>query len=92
MIQNLTKHSLANYYQSIIKIVVLNDDVQVSDFQANVEGNVANIQFEVPSGVREIKRLRLYQTSQEESNLLADCTLYVPIASETVFRYKCEVK
>lgn len=92
MIQNLTRNLLAEHYRSIISVIIINDDIQVNSFQATVNGNIANVQFEVPNGVREIKRLRLYKTSNEESNLLSDCTLYVPIASETVFRYKCEVK
>lgn len=92
MIQNLTKHLMADHYRSSIKKVVINDDTEVTNFKTSMDGNIVNVQFEVPTGVKEIKRLRLYKTGTSDDSLLTDCSLYVPIASETVFRYKCEVR
>lgn len=87
MITNFSKEQLATSYKKMINKIIINDQNVLTNFTASVENNTCSVQFNVPEGVTELKRIRLYQ----DETLLSDCSLYVPIVGDTIFRYKCEV-
>lgn len=87
MITKNLRKNLIQQYNDIISRFLLNENIEIGNYELIIEDTVLIVQFPVPEGITEIKRIRLFQ----ENMLLSDSTLYVPINGDTIFKYKAEV-
>ncbi|MGL9971577.1 hypothetical protein [Enterococcus sp. DIV1420a] len=87
MITTNLKQRLVEAYQVKLNKIVLNGNITVIDFTKVIEQTQLVIQFKVPAEITEITTISFY----EATDLLAEHQLYVPIVTDTVFKYKVEV-
>jgi hypothetical protein len=85
MVTNFTLNNLANNFRNMVAGVVLNSDIEITNFELNqVSANVYTLQFLVPNGVQEIRQLQLQDNEQRQ---LASYNLFVQIATNANFKY-----
>lgn len=87
MITSKLKNVMLSAYQISLTKITLNQAIDVPDFETSIDSDVLLIQFEVPTGVTEIKKIELF----EGDNLLTTRELYVPVLNDTRFKFKVEV-
>ncbi|EAC8001254.1 hypothetical protein HU17_16285 [Listeria monocytogenes] len=87
MITSTLKQYLVAAYQTKLNKILLNGEIIVLSFNTSIEQEQLVVQFSVPDGVTEIKTIAFY----ENEHLLAEHPLYVPILTDTLFKYKVEV-
>ena len=87
MITTNLKENMLTAYQTSITKIQLNDALDVTVFDTAVEESELIVQLTVPPEVNAIHKIALYQ----EDKLLSQRQLYVPISSDTIFKYKVEV-
>lgn len=87
MITSKLKNVMLEAYKTNLTKIILNQTVDVIDFDSSITDDDLLIQFEVPGGITEIKKIELF----EGDNLLTVRELYVPVLNDTRFKFKVEV-
>lgn len=82
----------ANFIDSIIYKIIVNDNVEITDFVTKeVTDNTVELEYSVNNdlGVNLINRLRV---CKEDGTVLTDATVYIPVVGETLVNHKISVK
>lgn len=82
----------ANFIDSIIYKIIVNDNVEITDFVTKqVSDNTVELEYNVNNdlGVNFINRLRV---CKEDGTVLTDATVYIPVVGETLVNHKISVK
>lgn len=87
MITSKLKKLLLETYQESLTHIILNDSVTITDFEQSLTNDLLIVEFLVPQDLSEINKMSFYK----DSDLLSERQLYVPITSDTLFKYKVEV-
>ena len=85
--QDLREHLNSSFKKKINKII-LNDVVNISDFEAKVENALLIVEFEIPEEISFLRKVEFF----EEETLLSECQLHVPVSGNTLFKYRVEVE
>ncbi|MBE9390000.1 hypothetical protein [Vagococcus salmoninarum] len=88
MITPQLKIRLLEAYQGKLSKIVLNDVVEVTEFESVLENESLIVYFDVPEVIEVMTSLSFF----EANIVLSENTLYVPILSDTRFKYKVEVE
>lgn len=82
----------ANFIDSIIYKIIVNDNVEITDFVTKqVSDNTVELEYNVSndSGVNFINRLRV---CKKDGTVLTDAAVYIPVVGETLVNHKISVK
>lgn len=82
----------ANFIDSIIYKIIVNDNVEITDFVTKqVSDNTVELEYNVNNdlGVNFINRLRV---CKKDGTVLTDATVYIPVVGETLVNHKITVK
>lgn len=82
----------ANFIDSIIYKIIVNDNVEITDFVTKqVSDNTVELEYNVNNdlGVNFINRLRV---CKKDGTVLTDATVYIPVVGETLVNHKISVK
>lgn len=82
----------ANFIDSIIYKIIVNDNVEIMDFVTKqVSDNTIELEYNVNNdlGVNFINRLRV---CKKDGTVLTDATVYIPVVGETLVNHKISVK
>lgn len=88
MITPQLKIRLLEAYQGKLSKIVLNGVEEVTEFEALIENEELIVYFDVPEVIEVMTSLSFF----EANIVLSENTLYVPILSDTRFKYKVEVE
>lgn len=88
MLQNVLTNYVAENVINKIDRARLNNTTVVTIRKQRTENNVL-IDFQVPDGIREISKIEILDNT---SQVLSRMDLYVPIETNTRFKYKLEVR
>lgn len=89
MITSNLKQTLAETYLGLIDKVLVNDSVLVETFEKEVVDNQVIVQFSILASAdfNAIQKVAIFNGETK----LAESKLYVPVTSDTIFKYKAEV-
>lgn len=82
----------ANFIDSIIYKIIVNDNVEITDFVTKqVSDNTVELEYNVNNdlGVNFINRLRV---CKKDGTVLTDAAVYIPVVGETSVNHKISVK
>nr|DAJ31702.1 MAG TPA: hypothetical protein [Bacteriophage sp.] len=88
MLQNVLTNYVAENVMNKIDRARLNNTLIVT-IRKQRTGNDVLIDFQVPSGIREVSKIEILDNT---SQVLSRMDLYVPIETNTRFKYKLEVR
>lgn len=88
MLQNVLTNYVAENVINKIDRARLNNTTVVTIRKQRTDNNVL-IDFQVPDGIREVSKIELLDNA---SQVLSRMDLYVPIETNTRFKYKLEVR
>ena len=88
MLQNVLTNYVAENVINKIDRARLNNTTVVTIRKQRTDNNVL-IDFQVPDGIREISKVEILDNT---SQVLSRMDLYVPIETNTRFKYKLEVR
>ncbi|WP_315006462.1 hypothetical protein [uncultured Granulicatella sp.] len=88
MLQNVLTNYVAENVINKIDRARLNNTTVVTIRKQRTDNNVL-IDFQVPDGIREISKIEILDNT---SQVLSRMDLYVPIETNTRFKYKLEVR
>ncbi len=88
MLQNVLTNYVAENVINKIDRARLNNTTVVTVRKQRTDNNVL-IDFQVPDGIREISKIEILDNT---SQVLSRMDLYVPIETNTRFKYKLEVR
>ena len=88
MLQNILTNYVAENVINKIDRARLNNTTVVTIRKQRTDNNVL-IDFQVPDGIREISKIEILDNT---SQVLSRMDLYVPIETNTRFKYKLEVR
>lgn len=88
MLQNVLTNYVAENVVNKIDRARLNNTAIVT-IRKQRTGNDVLIDFQVPSGIREVSKIEILDNT---SQVLSRMDLYVPIETNTRFKYKLEVR
>ena len=88
MLQNVLTNYVAENVINKIDRARLNNTTVVTIRKQRTDNNVL-IEFQVPDGIREISKIEILDNT---SQVLSRMDLYVPIETNTRFKYKLEVR
>lgn len=88
MITANLKKNLNTALKHMITHIVLNGEVQLETFQAELVDSILLIEFEIPESIATLRKIELY----EGETLLSECTIFVPVAGNILFKYRVEVE
>ena len=88
MLQNVLTNYIAENVMNKIDRARLNN-TSIVTIRKQRTGNDVLIDFQVPSGIREVSKIELLDNT---SQVLSRMDLYVPIETSTRFKYKLGVK
>lgn len=88
MLQNVLTNYVAENVMNKIDRARLNN-TSIVTIRKQRTGNDVLIDFQVPSGIREVSKIEILDNT---SQVLSRMDLYVPIETNTRFKYKLEVR
>ena len=88
MLQNVLTNYVAENVMNKIDRARLNN-TSIVMIRKQRTGNDVLIDFQVPSGIREVSKIEILDNT---SQVLSRMDLYVPIETNTRFKYKLEVR
>ena len=88
MLQNVLTNYVAENVVNKIDRARLNN-TSIVTIRKQRTGNDVLIDFQVPSGIREVSKIEILDNT---SQVLSRMDLYVPIETNTRFKYKLEVR
>lgn len=88
MLQNVLTNYVAENVINKIDRARLNNTTVVTIRKQRTDNNVL-IDFQVPDGIREVSKIEILDNT---SQVLSRMDLYVPIETNTRFKYKLEVR
>jgi hypothetical protein len=88
MLQNVLTNYIAENVMNKIDRARLNN-TSIVTIRKQRTGNDVLIDFQVPSGIREVSKIEILDNT---SQVLSRMDLYVPIETNTRFKYKLEVR
>lgn len=71
----------------MISHIVLNNSVPLDEFHANVEDEILSVEFDIPLSIDTLRKIEFFQGEK----LLSSCKVFVPVTSDTLFKYRVEV-
>jgi hypothetical protein len=83
--------SVANFVDANIAKVVINQDVEITDFAIKeVQGNVFTIEYMVKAD--RVSEVHLIQLKDASNALVSENQVYVPVPSDTILRQTITVR
>ncbi|GEM_PF-3063909 len=87
MITSDLKTNLNNSFKEMISHIILNNSVRLDEFHANVEDEILSVEFDIPLSIDTLRKIEFFQGEK----LLSSCKVFVPVTSDTLFKYRVEV-
>ncbi|WEL48794.1 hypothetical protein P0G38_06965 [Enterococcus casseliflavus] len=87
MITSDLKTNLNNSFKEMISHIILNSSVRLDEFHASVEDEILSIEFDIPLSIDTLRKIEFFQGEK----LLSSCKVFVPVTSDTLFKYRVEV-
>lgn len=87
MIASDFKRDIAQYYRQRLTKIIINESVEITEYEIEVIGQAAEVTFVIPSEITEINRLDF----KSEEAVISICLLYVPVNTDSRFKYRLEV-
>jgi len=81
------KTNLNNSFKEMISHIILNNSVRLDEFHANVEDEILSVEFDIPLSIDTLRKIEFFQGEK----LLSSCKVFVPVTSDTLFKYRVEV-
>jgi hypothetical protein len=72
----------------MISHIILNSSIRLDEFHANVEDEILSIEFDIPLSIDTLRKIEFFQ----DKKLLSECSVFVPVTGDTLFKYRVEVK
>nr|WP_216682484.1 hypothetical protein [Enterococcus innesii] len=88
MITSDLKTNLNNSFKEMISHIILNSSVRLDEFHASVEDEILSIEFDIPLSIDTLRKIEFF----EGDKLLSECSVFVPVTGDTLFKYRVEVK
>lgn len=88
MITSDLKTNLNNSFMEMISHIILNSSVRLDEFYANVQNEILSIEFDIPLSIDTLRKIEFF----EGEKLLSECSVFVPVTGDTLFKYRVEVK
>lgn len=87
MITSDLKTNLNSSIKEMISHIILNNSVRLDEFHANVEDEILSVEFDIPLSIDTLRKIEFFQGEK----LLSSCKVFVPVTSDTLFKYRVEV-
>jgi hypothetical protein len=87
MITASLKKNLNSAYRSMINRIVLNGDLELEEYYAEIVDAILLIEFEIPESIVTLNKVEFFAGD----TLLSECKVYVPITGNILFKYRTEV-
>ncbi|MGM7316030.1 hypothetical protein EQ871_14625 [Enterococcus casseliflavus] len=88
MITSDLKTNLNKSFKEMISHIILNSSIRLDEFHANVEDEILSIEFDIPLSIDTLRKIEFFQ----DKKLLSECSVFVPVTGDTLFKYRVEVK
>lgn len=72
----------------MISHIILNSSVRLDEFHASVEDEILSVEFDIPLSIDTLRKIEFFQGE----TLLSSCKVFVPVTSDTLFKYRMEVE
>lgn len=82
------KKKLNTAMKHMLTHIVLNDAVTLEGYHAELVDAVLLIEFETPESISTLRKIAFY----EEETLLSECSVFVPVTGNILFKYRVEVE